>query len=134
MTDPGAGARPLSAAKAKKEARRAAAGRRDGARGELEGVLEPGMHLGEFVDGLVAASRLELDAYERVLRRTACELANGGTVEFADGFFAAGGVWSGMLLPYSCPFGVSMFGKMIRGGNNECTPSLCVENHFAEVN
>ena len=53
-------------------------------------MLEPGMHPGEFVDGLVAASRLEPDAYERMLRRTACELANGGTVEFADGFFAAG--------------------------------------------
>ena len=76
-------------------------------------MLEPGMHPGGFVDGLVAASRLEPDAYERVLRRTACEFANGGTVESADGFFAAGGVWSGLLLLYSCLFGASMFGKMI---------------------
>ena len=50
------------------------------------------MHPREFVNGLVAGSRLEPDAYERVLGRMACELADGGTVELADGFFAAGEV------------------------------------------
>lgn len=38
----------------------------------------------------MAGSRLDPDAYERVLRRTACELADGGTDEPADGFFAPG--------------------------------------------
>lgn len=74
--------------------------------GALEEVLEPGTHPGEFVDGLVAGSRLDLDAYERVLRRTACELADGGTGELADGFFAPGcleRLVAAVFLPVRCP-------------------------------
>ena len=66
------------------------------------------MHPGKFVDGLVAGSRLEPDAYERVLRRMACELADGGTAELADGFFAAGGclerLVAAVFLPVRCKY------------------------------
>jgi len=105
---PGADARPLSAAKAKVEARRAAAGRRDGAgEGRWKRCSSPGCIRREFADGLVAGSRLDPDAYERLLRRTACELAGGGTVELADGFFAPGcleRLVAAVALPVRCKY------------------------------